>query len=87
MDMFKDNQLSGLACTDMPLYAPAVLILDSSAVEQPAVNRLVAGSNPAPGASFEDRMPKGVRSFRIKVAVAAKLPTGAPKGGKLTLLA
>lgn len=41
----------GLASTPRRLYARIPLIPDSSAVEQPAVNRLVAGSNPAPGAN------------------------------------
>lgn len=30
-----------------------MVILDSSVVEQPAVNRLVAGSNPARGGGFK----------------------------------
>lgn len=45
------NPATGLACMTARLYARNALIPDSSAVEQPAVNRLVAGSNPAPGAN------------------------------------
>ena len=36
--------------------APSRLFPGSSAVEQPAVNRLVAGSNPARGAKLKQRL-------------------------------
>jgi hypothetical protein len=46
------------------LHASATVFPGSSAVEQPAVNRLVAGSNPARGAKFFKRLAQVAGSKR-----------------------
>jgi hypothetical protein len=43
-------------CYMRAFIAPSRLFPGSSAVEQPAVNRLVAGSNPARGAKLDQRV-------------------------------
>ena len=58
------------------------LLRDSSTVEQSPVKRLVAGSNPAPGAVFltgknraADCSPEQTKLFDEKVLVEGEIPT------------
>ena len=51
-------------------YADGSAIPDSSAVEQSAVNRLVAGSNPAPGASLVPQVVVHVQQFPARKSPA-----------------
>ena len=56
-------------------WSPESIILDSSAVEQPAVNRWVAGSNPARGAFFGP-MVKRLRHGPFTAVTRVRFPVG-----------